>query len=73
MWALISLVVGLSYGVSLFRLDDLWPTILWFLVLALPIWIFKTLHSAGDDWRKLAITLLATLAFATFFALTQVK
>ena len=73
LWALICLVVGLSYGVSLFQLDNLWPTVLWFLVLALPIWIFRSLRSAADDWRRPAITLLGTLAFVTFFALTQVK
>ena len=73
LWALISLTVGMSYGASLFQLDDPWPTILWLLVLALPIWIFQTLLSAGDDWRRLAFTLIATLAFVTFFVLTQVK
>lgn len=73
LWALISLVVGMSYGASLFQLEDPWPTILWLLVLALPIWIFQTLKSAGYDWRRLAITLIATLAFFSFFVLTQVK
>lgn len=72
-WALISLTVGMSYGASLFQLEDPLPTILWLLGLALPIWIFQTLLSAGDDWRRLAITLMATLAFVTFFVLTQVK
>lgn len=73
LWALICLVVGMSFGFSLFQLDNLWPTILWLLILALPAWIFWTLRSAADDPRRLAITLLGTLSFAAFFVLTQVK
>lgn len=72
-WALICLVVGMSYGASLVRLDNLWPTVLWFMILVLPIWIIQTLRSAANDWRRLAVTLLSTLAFVTFFVLTQVK
>lgn len=73
LWALMSLSVGLTFGFSLFRLDDLWPTMLWLLILALPIVIFHNLRVAGDDWRRLTMTLLGTLGFVAYFALTQIK
>lgn len=73
LWALMSLYVGLTFGFSLFQLDDPWPTVLWLLIIALPVLIFHNLRVAGDDWRRLAMTPLLTLSFVTFFSLTQVN
>lgn len=72
LWGLMTLMTGLTFGFSLFRFEDPWPTILWFLILALPVAIFHNLRVAGNNWRRLALTLIGTVGFVTFFGLTQV-
>lgn len=73
LWGLMFLMAGMSFGFNLFRIDDPWPTVLWVLVLALPVAIFYNLRVAGDNWQRLALTLVGTVGFAAFFAFIQIK
>jgi uncharacterized membrane protein len=71
MVAVYTLAVSLSYGVALWKLDDVLPTLLWLSILAFPVLIVLGLPSSGSARevnRKLLVTFTGSWAFAAFLA-----
>ncbi len=67
----VALVAGLTIGSQLWRIERPWVTVLWLLVLVLPVWIGLTLQFAGRSaWALPACWAAAWLVVAAY-ALSQ--